>query len=449
MNPSDEARGWGDELREIVALAWPAVASQLGMMLMGVVDLLLVGRLGEDAMAAVGLGHTWTFGVAIVVLGTASGLDPLLAQAFGAGDRRGAGRTFVRGAALLLTMAVPVIALHFAAAPGLRALSQPAGAIPLADTYCRLLAPGVPAMVLFNLVRQTLQADGRMMPAAIAVVVGNVFNAIVGYVLVYGAFGAPKLGVAGVGIATAAGRWVMLLALVWAGRDLLREIWPREWVLGRAALVQLLTVGLPVGFQVGLEVWAFTAATLLVGAFGSTAAAAHIVSLNLASMSFMVPFGISAAAATRVGNLLGAGHPWQRAGWTALGLGVAVMTLSATVFASFPAPLARLYAPSDPQVVALAAQLLPIAAFFQLFDGTQVVCFGVLRGAGDTRVPALANVVGYYLIGLPVGAWLAHSGLGPRGVWMGLVLGLAVVAGLLVWRLRWTAARGGYRVAAV
>ena len=450
MNPPDEALGWGDELREIVHLAWPAVLSQIGMMAMGVVDLLLVGRLGEGAMASVGLGSTWTFGTAIVVLGTASGLDPLLSQAFGAGDRAGAGRTMVRGGLLLLLLTIPVALLHLAAGPGLRWMHQPEAVIPDADLYCRILIPGLPAMILFNLARQTLQADGRMIPATIAVIVGNVFNLAVGWTLVYGHFGAPALGVAGVGIATSLGRWVMLGAIVWLGRDLFREIWPRTGpTFSAAGIGQLLGTGLPVGFQVGLEVWAFTGSTLLVGAFGATAVAAHMVALNLASLSFMVPMGISAAAATRVGNLLGAGHPWTRAGWTALGLGVSVMSLSAVIFASFPTTLARLYAPTDPAVVALAATLLPLAAIFQLFDGTQVVCFGVLRGAGDTRVPALANLVGYYAIGLPIGAWLAFGGWGPQGQWVGLVIGLAVVAGLLVLRLRWTAARGGFRVATV
>lgn len=450
MKPADEARSWTDELREIVTLAWPAVLSQLGMMLMGVVDLLLVGRLGEDAMASVGLGTTWSFGTAIVVLGAASGLDPLLAQAFGAGDRAGAGRTMIRGGAMLLLMMLPVALLHLVAGPGLRWMNQPAAVIPDADLYCRLLIPSLPAMVLFNLVRQTLQADGRMFPAAVAVIVGNVFNLVVAWALVYGHLGAPPLGVAGVGVATTLGRWVMLAVIAWMGRDLLREIWPRmEGILSTAAIGQLLAVGLPVGFQVGLEVWAFTASTLLVGAFGPTAVAAHMVALNLASLSFMVPMGISAAAATRVGNLLGAGHPWSRAGWTALGLGVTVMSMSALVFASFPTALARLYAPTDPAVVAMAATLLPLAAIFQLFDGTQVVCFGVLRGAGDTRMPALANLIGYYALGLPIGTWLAFHGWGPQGQWVGLVIGLAVVAGLLVLRLRWTAARGGFRVAPV
>lgn len=435
------------EVRRIVRLAWPVVLGQLGMMLMGVVDVVIVGHLSKEALGAVALGHTWTFGTMIIALGTASGLDPVIAQAFGGGRREDAGLALVRGAVLLGLFSVPVMLAHWWAEPGLRLLGQPEVLVPMAADYVRVLTFSVPPMLAFSLLRQFLQGAGRMRPAAVAVVVTNVVNAALCYGLVYGELGLPELGAVGAGWATLAARCLMPVLLFAMGFDLVRACWPglaRAFDVG--ALVRLARIGVPVGVQVAMEVWAFTGTTIMMGWIDETAVAAHMVALNLASISFMVPFGISAAAATRVGNLLGAGRPWTRAAWAAVAVGAGVMALSATLFFLVPHTLARMYS-EDAAVVALAASLLPIAALFQLFDGTQVVCFGVLRGAGDTRLPALANLVGYWLIGLPIGGAAAFGwGWGPRGLWLGLTLGLATVAGLLLLRLRATAARGGYRV---
>jgi MATE family multidrug resistance protein len=266
-------------------------------------------------------------------------------------------------------------------------------------------------------------------------------------VLVYGHLGAPALGTVGSAYATLASRVAMVAMALLLGVDLTRACWPGwKGTFALAPMLRIAAIGIPVGLQVAMEVWAFTGTTLMMGWVGTTAVAAHMIALNLSSISFMVPFGISAAAATRVGNLLGAGQRWTHAGWTAVGVGAGVMALSACGFTLFPGWLAGLYT-TDAAVIALTSTLLPLAAVFQLFDGTQVVAFGVLRGAGDTRVPALANLVGYWFLGLPVGTWLAfHEGWGPYGLWTGLTLGLATVAVLLLWRLRATARRGGYRV---
>ena len=181
----------------------------------------------------------------------------------------------------------------------------------------------------------------------------------------------------------------------------------------------------------------------MMGWLGTTQVAAHAVALNLASLAFMVPLGMSAAASARTGNLLGAGERWQAPGWVAIGLGAASMSVSGSLFLLFPHALAHLYS-DDPDVIALAAGLLPMAAALGFFDGVQAVSFGVLRGAGDVRVPSLFNVVGYWLVGLPLGAWLAFgAGWGPYGIWAGIVMALFVVASLLVVRVRWTGRRGG------
>jgi MATE family multidrug resistance protein len=280
-----------------------------------------------------------------------------------------------------------------------------------------------------------------MAPAMICAWVANGVNVVANWALIYGHLGFEARGVIGAGIATSFSRAFMLVALVamtWAGR--LHEdawvAWSRRAFDVRGMRV-LVRHGLAVSAQVGLEVWGFHAATFLAGMLGAPQLAAHIIVLQMAAMAFMVPLGISVAATTRVGNLTGAGdEPGARhAAWVALALGGGVMTFSATAFTLLRWQLPRLWAPED-AVLALAAGILPIAATFQVFDGTQAVGCGVLRGRGDTMAAAVFNAIGYYALALPL-AWLLgfRFGLGLPGIWWGLVLGLMTVATLLVWRI--------------
>ncbi len=443
-----ESDGPLDEALAITRMALPVVIGQLGFMAMGVVDVLVVGHLSEDALAAVALGHTWSFGTTILAMGASQGLDPLFAQAVGANDLPAAGRALRQGTLVVGVIGAFVGLLHLFAAQGLGLLGQPADLLPIAGTYCQILLLGLPFVLIGNVGRQFLQAHGRMTEGAIAMVLGNVVNLPLNLILVYGMFGVPALGVSGSAWATVVARVAMCAVILWFGRDRLLAAWASGKGAGLAAALTVARTCTSVAGQMALEVWAFTGTTLLVGAFGKTAVAAHMVALNLTSISFMVPLGISMAAATRVGNHIGAGRKWGTAAIVAVAGGASCMSLSALLYASFPGLLVGAYT-NQPDVVALAVTMLPIAAVFQLFDGTQVVAFGVLRGAGDTRVPALANIVGYYVIGLPLGWYLAHeAGFGPRGLWFGLVAGLATVAFLLLVRLRSTIAKGGYRVSA-
>lgn len=435
------------EIRRILALAWPVTLAQVALMSMSVVDTLFVGRLDATQMAAVAVGGTWFFAVVVFAFGVVHALDPLFSQAWGAQDRRAAGGGLKHGLALVALMSPLVMLGHWAAPTVLAALGQPPEVVPTASLYCRIAAFGVPGMLAFGVLRLFLQAQSVMRPAMVAVVLANVLNALLDWLFVFGKLGAPALGAAGAAVATATCQYFQVAVLAWLARDRLREAWaaweaPVVW--GR--VTQLLRSGVPVGFQVATESWAFQVATFLAGRVSTEALAAHGVVLNMASLSFMLPLGVSAAAATRVGNLLGAGERWTTAARAALVVGVGVMACTASVFALLPEPLVRAYT-SQPEVVALAVAILPIVACFQLFDGTQVVAFGVLRGAGDIRLGALANLAGYWAFGLPVGAWLAFGrGLGLWGLWVGLALGLASVATILLARLRWTARHGGFRV---
>jgi MATE family multidrug resistance protein len=279
-----------------------------------------------------------------------------------------------------------------------------------------------------------------MNPALWVMIFANIVHIFGNWVLIFGHLGSPALGVVGAGIATSLTRALALGLLIWMtlGLRLHEGAW-RPWsreALSLAGLRRVLALGLPVGLQVGLEVWAFQIATLMAGRLGVIQLAGHQIVLNMASLTFMVPLGIAIGASTRVGNLIGAGRSdqVQRAAWVAFGLGASAMAFFAAVMIGLRDQLPRLYT-SDAQVIAVCGFLLPIAAAFQIFDGTQAVGCGILRGMGRTRAPALVTLVGYYAIALPFAWWLGiERDLGIAGIWWGLCLGLVVVASaLLVW----------------
>lgn len=435
------------EIGRVLQLAWPVVIAQLGFMLLGVADVIMVGQLGEVPLAGVMLGHTLVFSLQAVIMGAAIGLDPLFAQAIGAKQPAQVGEALARGIGLLTALSIPIAALHLFAEPILLLAGQPVEAASIGGDYAWVRTLSVPLFAALVLVRGLLQARGQMMPGAWAIGAGNLVNVLVNGALLFGWFGAPVLGPVGAAWASVAATLAMLGVMVALSGDLFAVIRPR-WSALRdlPAVRRMALVALPVSAQVALESWGFSVATLLMGWIGETELAAHAVALTLASLAFMVPLGISSAASARVGNLLGAGHGWGRAALVSIGLGTASMAVLATAFLLVPRELAGLFTP-DPAVVEIAALLLPVAAGFAFFDAVQVVTFGVLRGVGDTAVPAAANIVGYYLIGFPLSIVLAFGiGMGAVGVWTGLASALASVAILLLIRLRSTHRRGGFRV---
>ena len=435
------------ELVRLLRLAWPVVVGQVGFMAMGVVDVAMVGRLGTVPLAAMALAHTWSFSTLILARGTAHGMDPLVAQAHGAGDPAGASQALIRGMVLATVLAIPVTAAHLVAEPGLALLRQPAELLPLAGAWCAVLGLTVLPSLWFATARQFLQGLERMRPATEAVLLANGLNVVLNHGLMTGAWGLPELGAIGIAWSTVGCHVLMLLWLAWRMLPLRQRYRiPLTGVVTVAGMVQLLGLGVPVGLQIAVEVWAFNVTNLMMGWLGPRFLAAHLVALNLATVSFMVPVGISAAAATRVGNLVGAGQPWLRSGWMAVGLGVVAMSASATLFLSAPGWLAGLYT-HEPEVLAIAVVLIPLAGLFQLVDGFQVVSFGVLRGAGDVRLPMLVPVVSFWAVGLPLAWVLAFKrDLGPQGIWYGLIAALSLAALLLAWRIRVRGRRGAVRV---
>ena len=428
------------DLGEMLRLAIPAVVVQVGLMLMGVVDTIMVGHLDHVALAAAAVANVYIFGSIVWGMGLMMVLDPIVSQAVGAGDRVGIARGVQRGIVLAVALTIPLTLINVPGEWVLSFLRQSPEIVPLAARFTRATLPGVLPFLLFLVFRQTLQAMERMAPIVWTIIIANAVNLFLNWVFIYGKFGVPAMGAVGSGLATGISRFVLaggLLVLAWPELKPALIPWRRD-AFELAPLGRMLAVGAPIAVTMALEYGAFATVGLMMGTLGTTEMAAHQVALNLASLTFMVPLGLGGAGAVLVGQAIGRGDPagMRRAAGAALALGVGFMTATMVAFVVAPAAFARIYS-SEAVVVALAATLIPLAGLFQVFDGTQAVAVGILRGAGDTRWPMVINVLGFWLVGLPISVWLGfYAGYGPLGLWWGFVGGLAAVAVLLIWRVR-------------
>ncbi len=430
------------DLRATLALALPLVATQLTQMSMSFVDVVMVGRLGTAAMAAAVVGSTVYMTTMMVCLGVIVAVQPIVAQATGAGKPEDASRATRQGLWLGVLLGVPIVVLLGYMEPILRAAGQAPETAELAGRYLGAIRWGFVPNLWFTAMRGLSEGVGQPRPILAVTVVGVALNVCLNAVLIYGLFGAPELGMVGTGWASAmaiTGMTALLAAYVFWGPLRSYRIFRG---LGRpdpSALRELFLLGWPIGVTFALEGGLFTAATLLIGRMGEIQLAAHQIALNAASIAFMVPLGIGMAGAVRVGQAVGAGDVAgaARAGWSAIGLGGLSMALSATLFWLVPGAIVWIYAGSspDPEMAQRAVALLGIAAVFQLFDGTQAASAGALRGLKDTRMPMLIGAVSYWGLGLGLGAYLLFGrDLGAPGMWWGLTLGLAAAAVLLTVR---------------
>jgi len=428
------------ELTEMSKLAFPIVLVNVGMQGMGLVDAIMLGRVSSADLAAGGLGNFYFFGVAIIGIGILMALDPVIAQGVGAKDDAQIARGIQRGVLMSAIIAIVVSLLFLPARSVLALLKQPAEVVPLAAAYVLWSIPGMLPFFAFNMLRQVLQAFHRVGPVVIAVVVGNVLNAFLNWILIYGNLGVEGRGVVGSSIATSISRWVMALVVLgfaWPTVKPYLTKWHRE-SLDFAPLMRMFRLGFPVGMQFLAEAGAFGLTTVMTGWMGTTVLAGHEIALSLASMTFMVPMGVAGAAAVMVGHAVGRGDvaASRRDAVAALVVGVGFMAGCAILFAIVPETLAGIYT-RDAATFALAATLIPIAAVFQVFDGTQVISSSILRGAGDTRVPAILHALSFWAVGIPLGALIAFRfEQGAAGLWWGLTAGLAAAAVLQLQRVR-------------
>ena len=437
------------ELGRTLALAIPVVVGELGWMAMGIVDSVMVGRLGPAALGAVSVGRTLVMITLVAGVGLLLSLDTVVSQSWGARRFDDCRRWLVDGTWLALLLAVPLTLVVLLLAGALDRLEMAGEVRELARPYVAVRAFSVAPLVVSVAFRRYLQAIGAVRPVMIALLSANVINALGNWLLIWGHWGLPRMGVVGSAWATVLASAYLLLALVFAA-------WRRSGERADASRVRLaldlgrlrllLALGVPAALYMLLDVGVFALSTLLAARLAPVALAAHHVALTVASTIFMLPLGVHSAAAVRVGHAVGRGDgpgAW-RAGWMAIAVGVGLTACACLPLLAVPSAIVRLFS-DDGDVLRLGVVLLALAAAFLVFDALQIVTTGALRGMGDTRSPAAAQLCGHWLLGLPVGYTLCfHAGLGAVGLWLGWLVGLTLVASvmLLVWRRR------GRRIAA-
>jgi multidrug resistance protein, MATE family len=453
------ARPLASDFRQTLRLALPLIFAELGWMSMGVVDTIMVGRLPNSAIAigATGLGQSLYHMLAIFGGGMLLGMDTFVAQAHGRNDIRDARHTLANGLVLAVVF-TPLLMIAVSFWPFLmRRFGISLEVVGPMQPFLYAMNWGTLPLLAYFALRRYLQARDVALPITFALISANIVNAVGDWALIYGHLGFRAHGIVGSGWSTCFARiymaLVLAMTLVWtekkdAGRP--NHVSAESFFKGEGAFIDLariralLKLGLPASAQILLEIGAFSAATALCAKLGPIQLSGHEIALNCAAFTFMVPLGISSAAAVRVGQNLGREDTIgaRRAGWSAILLGAGCMICCGLLFLAIPVQLARIFSP-DPQVVRVGAMLLRVAAAFQLFDGLQVVTTGALRGAGDTRTPMVANFVAYWLIGLPLSYMLAFRlGWGSFGIWIGLCAGLILIGSglLLTWQKKHLAA---------
>lgn len=429
------------EVRALLRLAGPIIVGQLGGVAMNTTDVIMVAPLGAESLAAAGLGSGLHFSLLVTLSGMLMGMTPLVSQAWGAGDRAECRRVAVQGLWLALVLAVPITLVSLAGGALALALGQEPEVARLAGRFLVAMAPGVLPLMGFMALRQYLDGMGRTRVAMTIMFLGVAVNVLGNRVLIYGVPGwIGPMGVAGSGLSTSLTRWSILLAM--AGYVSLHpQLSPFRGARLRPdfrRIGRIVKIGAPIGAQVGAEVGTFVFAAVMMGWLGPVQLAAHNVVLSIASSTFMVAVGASAAGTIRVGHHLGAGsiRGVHRAALAAYVVVLGFMAVCALTFLLLPRALIGLYT-SDPGILAYATGLMLMAALFQVFDGAQVTGLSVLRGAADTRGPMWITILGYWVIGIPVAYGLGfHTRLGHVGIWAGLTLSLAVVGLLLAGRVR-------------
>ena len=441
------------EAREMLALTGPLVLTQIGQIAIMTTDVVMIGWLGEQFLAASSVGSTIFFSSFVLVMGIVMATAPLASQAFGARRPRRVRRVIRQGLWITILLSFPAvwlmaygeeILLFFGQTPGLAARAQP---------YLDTIRWSLPTACAFIVLRGFVASINRPNWALWVMLAGIPLNGLLNYALIFGELGAPRLELYGAGLASSIANAAMIAAMlavvVWRRPfrkyNILGRFWRPDWTV----FFRIFLLGLPIAVMYLMEFGVFAAAVMLMGQISETAVAAHQIALQIAAITFMVPFGISQAATVRVGHAVGRGDPIgaRRAGWVAVLLGVGFMAVMSLVFVVLREPLVGAFLdpakPGSPAVLALAAQLLLIAAAFQMADGAQSIGAGALRGLNDTAIPMVFTIFAYWVTGFGL-AWVLgfEIGWGPHGIWAALAIGLAVAAVCHLTRFWWLTRHG-------
>ncbi|MEO1146429.1 MAG: MATE family efflux transporter [Cyanobacteria bacterium J06638_22] len=435
-------------LREVQTCFWlslPLATAQVLQAATGFVDTVMMGMLGSQAIAAGGLGATVFMGLLLIATAIVSAVSPMVAEAYGAGMDGRVRIVVQQGLLLAIALGIPLTLLLRNMEPILQGLGQSPGLIPLMGVYLKAVSWGAIPGLIVAVLRSFVSSLSKPRPVMIVVMLGTVINVVANYTLMFGLFGLPRLGLAGIGYASALSFWGMLLLLT--GYILLNQelslypIFEGRFRLDPKCFKGLLRIGVPMGVLSLVEAGMFTLTTLLVGLLGTVPLAAHQIALQTAALTFMVPMGIGLGTTVQVGQRLGQKDAlgMRLAGFAGIGLGGVFMLLMAIAIWLMPQTIVSLYLdvqdPANQEVVALAIRLLLVAAIFQIVDGVQVTATGALRGMQDTRIPMIIGIISYWGIGLTSGYLLGfHFGMGSVGLWLGWAVGLLAAATVLTWR---------------
>lgn len=426
-----------NHFKETLKLSIPLVVGQLGHMLMGVVDSMMVGQLGAAELAAVAIGHGLFMIVLVFGFGLSLGLVPVVSEYFGAGEKEKCGFALRQGFVLYTSVSVVMTLAAYYGAELISFLGQEAEVESYAIRYAETLAWSTYPMVIFSAYKSFTEALNITKPALIITLVANLLNVFVNWLLIFGNWGFPELEIVGAGWATFSSRVFMALLMI---AYVLRAKHLKEYdpsfhfrKLDFQLMKRLFKIGTASGMQYVFEGGAFVAASFIIGTIGKNDLAAHQIAINLASLTFMFAMGVSMASAIRVGNASGrkSVEDMKLAGLAAFKLIILIMFVNAVVFILFRNALPYFYI-DDLVVIKIASELLIIAAFFQISDGIQAVGIGVLRGLSDVLVPTRITFIAYWIVSLPLAYFLAFQyQLGVHGVWIGLSIGLSLSALLL------------------
>jgi len=432
------------ELRPMLRMAAPLALAELGWMAMGIVDTIMAGPLGPAAVGAGILGNMVFYPLAMSFTGLLLGMDTLVSQAFGARDPQDCRRTLVNGVWLAVALTPVTVALTMGSIPLLWAAKANPRVMAECVPYMQNLAWGLLPLFVFSALRRYSQAVNVVKPVMFVLVSANVVNFAGNWILIYGHWGAPAMGLPGSAWSTSLSRVYMAVAMaaavIWEERRSGRAAVPLSWRPDWRRIRSLIVLGLPATGQIAFEGAVFGIVTVLAAKLDEVSLAAHGIAVQVIATTFMVPLGISSAAAVRVGQALGRSDERgaAAAGWSALAIAGLFMGTAGLALWVVPRFIVGLFI-ADAAVIVAGATLLRIAAFFELFDGLQVVATGALRGLGDTRSPMIAHFIGYWVLGMPIVYVLCFPmGWGARGIWVGLTVALIVIGAVLVvvWRAR-------------
>ena len=435
--------GW--ELKKFFQLAIPLVSAQLAQSLTGFFDTLMMGRLGGKTLAAGGLASLTFSALLFSTSGLVMAVTPKIAQAYGAGNKNRIENIARQGLWLVVFLTIPAIIAIANLDSWMVYFGQAESTITLANTYLDIMLWGFFPALGFMLLRGVVSGLSQARPIMAIVIAGTVFNILGNYVLAFGKYGFPSLGLAGLALATVVAHWGMFLALIiyLLQQKQLREyrIFQQLYRLKPDLIWELVQLGLPIALFSVLEIGLFTVVTYLMGALGTDVLAAHQIVLQTITVIFMIPLGMSFAATVRVGQWLGQKNVGgiKRAGYLSMAVGSLFMTLMAIAIVSFPQLVMGLYIDihdsTNEKIVALVSPMLTIAAYSLILDGVQKIAYGSLQGLQDTRIPMLLSIPAFWLVGLPLGYWLGfHAGWGGAGLWLGQSIGVAIAGIVFTYR---------------